>query len=175
VAEIAVESILTPAVFIAIGFILWNSSRKITSMEKDIASVQKAREDDKVELVSKATEIHKQVTEEISRLELKISEAKVERKEDIIQATAILKNELAILQKQIDGIKIDIKEQSSRVTQNDTKIQTIEDTIKEIKEMLSEHTKFFTVWIQRVEDRIENLRKEFIRMFTAFHGEGENA
>jgi hypothetical protein len=159
--------------FIFLG-IVWNMSKKFTTLEND-AKVGKEQHNNDV----------KEMKEDVNQLEKdliqRISDAKVERKEEISKAVGNNFDKFENLQKQIDSSRSDMKDVSTRVTQVNTKTEYIEKEIKELKQCDQTNHDFHTKWTQRVEDRIEAARKEtgalrhdFVNMFRSFHGISSN-
>jgi len=150
--------IISLVAIVSISLIIWNMSRRFTTMEV----VQQNMRD----------ELHtttKGLADEISR-------QKIERQEDIGKALLQEKEELNQLQKQIDSSKGDIKSLLSKIEVNDTKIQQSEKVHEELKgetmrvhqeatKTIQQHVDFFAKWNQRIEDRIEDLRKQIIQMY----------
>lgn len=109
--------------------------------------------------------------EDINEIKVKLEQSKTERRDEIRDSLENQTKKFEAVQDQIDGMRSDVKDISSRVTQNDQKAKYADEAINEIKKILFDH---FTVWNQRIENRIEELRKEFLGMFRAFHGHGNN-
>ena len=163
------------------AFIIWNSSKKVASLEfqlreqrenfsKDISELKETRN----ELI---VEYNDRLSVNIKELTKDIADARIERREEIQKAMNSDKELISALQRQIDNTKSDIKDVAARVIIVNTKIDHVEKDIIELKKCDQENMRFFEVWNQRIEDRVEavrtelgKFRSEFIQMFSAFHG-----
>ena len=154
--------------FSIVAFIIWNSSKKAASMEiklnqidkkqdKEITEIRREHNDDVVEL---RKEMSNQDNEAIKQIGI----ARVERKEEITKAIINQHERLEVLQRQIDQLKSDIKDLSTRITVSGTKSDVFEREVERLCEESAEAKKFFADWNQRIEDRIENSKKELMGM-----------
>lgn len=154
--------------FGALLTIIWNFSKKITTIELNLAQRKTEYKDDLARL-------QEQHLKDVKALETEIQRKAIERREDIAKAMIQHKDDIVNISKQLDSQKADIKSLLSKIEVAYTSITTGEKTHAEIKAEMNRLIGFFTDWIQRVEDRIEGLRKEFLNMFTAFHShDGDN-
>jgi len=157
---LTVEGIVAPLIslgaIITISLVVWNASRRVTTIEVTVKNMQK----DFTESKSSLQTSHK---DDISQLKIDLEKTKSDRKAEIAESAVAL-------QKQIDSVRTDVKEQAGRVTQNDTKIGDLIGDVRELKDTDKENYLFHERWNQRIENRIENLRNEFITMISIFHG-----
>jgi len=157
---LTVEGIVAPLIslgaIITISLVVWNASRRVTTIEVTVKNMQK----DFTESKSSLQTGHK---DDISQLKIDLEKTKSDRKAEIAESAVAL-------QKQIDSVRTDVKEQAGRVTQNDTKIGDLIGDVRELKDTDKENYLFHERWNQRIENRIENLRNEFITMISIFHG-----
>jgi predicted nucleic acid-binding Zn-ribbon protein len=159
---LSLEALTAPIVSLiavaAISAIIWNMSRRFTTIEVSLQNVK-----DELHITTKG------LAEEISR-------QKIERQEDIGKALIAEKEELNTIQKQIDMAKGDIKGLLSKIEVNDTRINhsdevhtdlkgSINGVRQDVEKRIQEHVEFFSKWNQRIEDRIEDLRKQLIQMY----------
>jgi len=159
---LTLEALTAPIVSLiavaAIAAVIWNMSRRFTTIE-----VSQQNMKDELHQTTKG------LAEEINR-------QKIERQEDIGKALLSEKEELNIVQKQIDSSKGDIKGLLSKIEVNDTRINHSDEihlelkdginrTRQEVEKRIQEQVEFFTKWNQRIEDRIEDLRKQLIQMY----------
>lgn len=161
---------LAPLVGVTIGLVtvatlVYGVGKKTASMEVAAKVLDERQKSDINKMEMKLHDI-------VKEMEMKIHEAREERREQINKAVVDQIERFNNIQKQIDYAKGDVKGLLSKIEINETKINVLEDTPKELKIDAENSKRFFTDWIQRVEDRIEALRKEFLTMFTAFHGNG---
>jgi predicted nucleic acid-binding Zn-ribbon protein len=140
--------------------IVWNMSKKFTTLENDGKTGKEAHYHDVKEIKENINNLEKELIQ-------RISDARVERKEEIAKTVGNNIDKFEALQKQIDGTKSDLKDVSTRVTQVNTKTEYIEKEIVELKECDAENKKFVIDWNQRIEDRIEATIK-YIREIVAF-------
>lgn len=164
---LTVEGIVAPLIslgaIITISLVVWNASRRTTTIEVNQTNDRKDFLDFKAVMSEMKNQLLKEHKDDVQKIAIDVEKAKADRKQEIADASLVL-------QKQIDAVKADVKEQAGRVTQNDTKIKTIEDQIKELKQTDKDNFTFHERWIQRVEDRVEKLGNNFVTMFSAFHG-----
>lgn len=159
---LSLEALTAPIVSLiavaAISAIIWNMSRRFTTIEVSLQNMK-----DELHITTKG------LAEEISR-------QKIERQEDIGRALLAEKEELNTVQKQIDSSRGDIKGLLSKIEVNDTRINHSDQIHSELKDnnnrtredlqkRIQEHVEFFSKWNQRIEDRIEDLRKQLIQMY----------
>jgi archaellum component FlaC len=165
-------SIIGAIASIGIAFgIVWNMSKKFTTLENDAKAGKEAHYNDVKEIKENINNLEKELIQ-------RISDARVERKEEIAKTLGNHLSKFESIQKQIDSSRSDLKDVSTRVTQVNTKTEYIEKEIIELKECDASDHKFHTNWSQRIEDRIEEARKEigelrqqFVDMFRSFHGD----
>jgi len=150
--------IISLVAIVTISLVIWNMSRRFTTME-----VQQQNMKEELHTTTKG------LAEEISR-------QKIERQEDIGKALLQEKEELNMLQKQIDSSKGDLKGLLSKIEVNDTRIAQSERVHEELRQetsrvhqeatkVIQTHVDFFAKWNQRIEDRIEDLRRQLIQMY----------
>jgi len=154
---LTLEALTAPIVSLiavaAIAAVIWNMSRRFTTIE-----VSQNNMKDELHTTTKG------LAEEISR-------QKIERQEDISRALLAEKEEINQLQKQIDSTKSDVKSLLSKIEVNDTRInqservheQLADETARvhqEAVKTIQTHVDFFAKWNQRIEDRIEDLRRQ---------------
>lgn len=178
------------------GFIIWNSSKKITNLENQIAQQKEKFEAELEEQEDKlggeiadlkekrhalVVEYNDKLTSSIRDLESKVNTARIERREEITKSAMDQKEDIVTIQRQIDNLKSDIKDVAARVIIVDTKITHHDGDIIDLKKCDDEIKKFFADWNQRVEDRVEHVREEltkfrseFVHMFSAFHAPNKN-
>lgn len=155
--------------FIGLLVLVWNMSRRFTTLENDAKTGKEQHNNDVKSLKEDVNKLEKELIQ-------RISDTKVEQKEEIQKTVGNNFDRFENLQKQIDGSRSDLKDVSTRVTTVNTKTEYIEKEIGELKQCDAANHRFFTDWNQRIEDRIEEarneigkLRSEFVNMFTAFH------
>jgi len=157
-----VASIIAFAVLLGI---VWNISRKFTTLELDVKTLKEAVSADILRMQN-------QHIKDAKALEMEIQRQVVERRDDIAKTSLQHKDDLNNIQSQLDASKADIKGLLSKIEVAYTSIHTGEKTHDEQKAEIHRLHSFYADWIQRVEDRIENLRDEFLSMFAGFHGSG---
>ena len=143
-----IPPVISIVAFTALIAVIWNISRKFTTLELDAKTGKEQHFNDIARLENKINEFDKNLVKQIS-------DAKVERKEEISKALGNSVDRYEGLQRQIDGVRSDVKDQSSRITTVITKADFIEKQIKELKECDEKNMQFVTDWNQRIEDRIE--------------------
>lgn len=162
------------------AFIIWNSSKKIATLEFQLKNQHDKFDQDIRELKETRHELivqyNDRLTMNVKELTEKISDAKVERRDDIQKAVDSDKEALNTIQKQLDAAKSDIKDVAARVIIVNTKIEHVEKDIVGLRECDAEVKKFFADWNQRIEDRVEQVREEFgkfrqefVTLFSSFH------
>lgn len=152
--------------FISILLVVWNMSRKFTTLENDAKTGKEQHYTDIKDIKDKIQSIEKDLIQ-------RISDAKVERKEEIASALGNNVAKFENLQKQIDSARSDMKDVSTRVTTVNTKTEHIENEIIELKDCDSSNHRFHIEEHRITNNKIEILRSEFINMFTSFHAPKE--
>lgn len=180
-------TLVTLAVIVPLIIVIWNVSKKYALQDVDLRQLKERHCSDieslKQTIIKEVTDLKEsranlllQYSEKLRNIENlatnRIAETRLETKEEVGKATTQSKNNIDVIQRQIDNLKSDIKDLSTRITTVNTKTEYIEHEIVELKECDVSNHKFHSDWNQRVEDRIENLRNEFLTMFTGFHGHG---
>jgi chromatin segregation and condensation protein Rec8/ScpA/Scc1 (kleisin family) len=142
-------------------------SRRYTEMRLDLDS-------EKVE----HGKLKKQLDDMRQEIKLMFAEQKADRKEDIHSSLENQTKKFDSLCRAQDLLREELQKQSTALSSNEQQLKNSEQAHEhlskaddEIKNILFDH---FTRWNQRMEDRIEKLRSEFIDMFTAFHGKNGN-
>lgn len=187
-----VPTLITLAVIVPLIIVIWNVSKKYTLQDADLKQLKELHVSDidtlKQLLAKEVTDLKEsranlllQYSEKLRNIESlatnRIAETRLETKEEVSKSTNQSKNENTVIQRQVDNLKSDIKDLSTRITTVNTKTEYIETAIGELKQCDASNHKFHTDWNQRVEDTIKEvrveigqLRSEFLNMFTGFHG-----
>lgn len=180
---LVISTLVSGGIIIAAVTAVWNLSKKINTLENDNKTGKEQHNKDIEALDEKIQEIKEQRSTLVLEYSNKIqgiekdlinliSEAKVERKEEITKALGNSKDEFALIQKQFDNLNLSIKDVSTRVTEVNTKVLYIEREIKDLKQCDKDNSAFHTDWTQRVEDRIKETDKYIRELVTRFFGGG---
>ena len=78
------------------------------------------------------------------------------------------------INKNIEKTNADVKGLLSKIEVNETNIETSQRVHVDLRNEDQRIIDFMTDWIQRVEDRIEDLRAEYLRMLTCYTGPNQN-
>lgn len=140
--------------------VVWNMSRKITTLENDAKTGKEQHNNDVKELKQQISDLK---SDSIQRG----ADQKIERKEEIAKELSNQVTKFETLQKQIDSGKLETKGVATTVTQVNTKVEYIEKQITELKECDANNAAFFTKWIQRKEDDIKSMA-EWIKEIMTF-------
>lgn len=79
---------------------------------------------------------------------------RIERREEIAKAVSNQHDRFQALQSQIDGIKLDVKDSTSKIEIVKTKVETHENDITRVNNRIDKNIDFFTTWNQRIEDSV---------------------
>jgi hypothetical protein len=143
-------------------YFIWNTSRRFTTLhlEKEQLLAQYTRD---------LALIERKHLEDVKALQDEIQRQIIERKDDMTTESLQRKDDLTNIQKQIDGVKSDVKSLLAKIEVNIANIEQSKEVHDELCEADERNIKFFTDWNQRIEDRIEALRKEYLHMLVSFH------
>lgn len=136
---------LTIPTIIGLIVIAWNASRNYTNMQNELKNLGIT------------------ATKELGRLDTKLTEIEKELIERMNKGVLNQVEKFTNLQKQIDNMKVELKDVHNRVTQVDTKVNGQQDWLQNTNNRIDKNIDFFTVWGQRKEDRIEKAQD---RLFT---------
>jgi predicted nucleic acid-binding Zn-ribbon protein len=142
---------------ITLSLVIWNASRRITTMEVCLANQGK-------EMLEIKNQIKTEHEADIKRVELEISNAKSERIKQIGDAKLDLKDDFTTMQKQIDSVRADVKDANTRVTVVSVKVDAHEAEQQKLHDRINDNLKFITDWNQRIEDRIKEAENKAIAL-----------
>jgi chromosome segregation ATPase len=152
VAEIVIGTGL-----ITVSLVIWNASRRITTIEITLSNQIK-------EMLEMKNQIKTEHEVDIKRVELEISASKAERLQQINDAKLDLKDDFSAVQKQIDAAKADVKDMSGRINIINTKVDSHEREQAKLHERIDKNLGFITDWNQRIEDRIKEAESKAISL-----------
>jgi chromosome segregation ATPase len=144
-------------------YFIWNTSKKFTTLQLEKEQLLAQYERD-------LASIEKKHLNDVQALSNEIQRQTIERRDDMTQESLQRKDDLNNIQKQIESLKADVKGLLSKIEVNVAAIETSKEVHDELCQEDEKNVKFFTDWNQRIEDRIEALRKEYLHMLTVFHG-----
>lgn len=157
--------------FISIFLVVWNASKKITTLENDAKTGKENHYNDIKSLDERLSSIEKNFVERIGELK-SITGKEIENK----IGNNIKKFDS--LQQQITDLRGDLKDQSTRVTAVNTKLDEKEKQINSQHEEIQTNKSFHINESHITDNTIENVRKEicelrnqFINLFRSFHGD----
>lgn len=147
--------------FLALFTVVWNASKKITTMEADIETLTQLHKTDIEEIKERRTEYlleySNKIQEIAKELTAKIGEAKLERREEIQKALLNSKDEFSSQQRQIDSVRSDVKDGSTRVTEVNTKISFLENDIDRLEKCDADTKDMLLKLLHRLEDKVDKL------------------
>lgn len=136
--------------FLAVLTYVWAASKKITTLEND----------NKVGKEQHHKDI-KELKDQIAKLEnssiQRDANSKIERKEEITKEVTNQSGKFESINKQIEGIRSEVKVVASTVTAVDTKVDGIEKQIDDLKTEDRRIVDFFKEWNQRIENKGEKI------------------
>jgi len=159
-------------------YFIWNTSRKFTTIELNVDLLQSKHSEDMTNIMEKYNadilRIQTQHLEDVKALENEIQRQIVERRDDISKQSLQQKDEMNNINKNIEKTNADVKGLLSKIEVNETNIETSQRVHVDLRNEDQRIIDFMTDWIQRVEDRIEDLRAEYLRMLTCYTGPNQN-
>ena len=139
--DLLIPSIGTMIGLSAVGVIIWNASKKSTTLENKL----NYNDEKHTELINK---LETRVVEIEKDLVKQISEARIERKEDIGKVMNNYHDKFGIINAQFEALRSDVKGVDSRVTITDTTIKNHQRDLEQIRNC-----------IERIQDRIIEMLK----------------
>ncbi|HJX79129.1 hypothetical protein [Glutamicibacter sp.] len=152
VAEIVIGTGL-----ITVALVIWNASRRITTMEVTLTGLAK-------EMLEMKNQIKTEHEVDIKRVELEVSNAKSERVKQIGDAKLDLKDDFTAMQKQTDSVRADVKDANTRVTVVSTKVDAHDKEQQKLHDRINENLRFLTNWNQRIEDRVKEAENKAVAL-----------
>jgi hypothetical protein len=146
-------SIATILGFFALATFIWTTSRKYTTLELEVKSL-------KEKVSEHIIIINDKVNENMVDTTRKMAESVLSRKEDITKSLENQKDDFSRIDKDLENLRIDIKETGSNIDIINTKTTNLEKHMDNILHQLEVRFKFFTDWIQRIEDRYSDSRRD---------------
>jgi vancomycin resistance protein YoaR len=154
--EFPAASLLGVGVLTGLGALMvyvWNMSKQYTTMKLNIVNQEKKHVED-------ITVLRAQIAETRKDLELKVSEAKVERREEISRAVENQTGKFIEQREQLTGIRSEVKDANTRVTVVSTKVDATEKEQANLHLKIDQNITFLTNWLNRVEDRIKDAERK---------------
>ena len=160
--------------FISIFLVVWNASKKITTLENDAKAGKEQHYTDIKELKDKISDIERNFIQ-------RASDFKSELKEEIESKVGNNVGKFDGLQKQIGDLRSDLKDSSTRVTAVNTRLEEKEKQLEDLRDTVKDNRSFHTNELHITDNTIEIVRKEicelrnqFINMFRSFHGNSKH-
>ena len=177
-SEIPYIPIVTILGFGALITIVWNVSKKYSTEQTARSALETRHNEDVDHLKAKIADLKEELIEESKNREIKIEQAKAERKEEIKQASDSTGYKIDGVQEQINSLRSDVKDMGSRITVVDTKVKGQENTLTELKRCDERNSDFFREMIHRVENRVQTevefSRRTLVDFFTRRNKNGDN-
>lgn len=146
--------------FIGIFTVIWRVSKNYNDQRNDITQLRKE--------IAELKTLHVGDYKDTNGM---FDKMRIERREEITKALLNQHDKFEVQQKQIDSIRVDVKDVISKINIVDTKVGVHTEDIAKVNERIDKNLGFMTDWIQRVEDRItkvydviEGAKKELMGM-----------